>query len=144
MHHTLRSITERDYAWLWALKRQTMRAYVEEMWGDWDEELQENFFRKNFSPETMRAIVIEGRDAGLLHVEYHADEIFLANIQIAPEFQNHGVGAAVVRGIVADAQQRRLPVRLQVLKSNSRARRLYERLGFKLIDETASHWVMKT
>lgn len=144
MHHTLREITDADYEWLWALKREAMRRYVEAMWGEWDEELQEDFFRKNFFPDTMRAIVIDGRDAGLLHVERHPGEIFLANIQIAPDCQNHGIGTAVVREVLADARGAKLPVRLQVLKTNPRARRLYERLGFKLSDETTSHWVMRS
>ena len=143
MNYTLREVTEADYAWLWALKRQTIRPYVEEMWGEWDEPLQEEFFRKNFSTTTMRAIVVEGHDAGLLHLERAPGEIFLANIQIAPEFQNRGVGTAAVRDVLAEARTRGIPVRLQVLKTNHDARRLYERLGFALASETVSHWQLR-
>ena len=49
MRYTLREVTEADYAWLYALKRETMRCYVEETWGTWDDPFQEEFFRKNSS-----------------------------------------------------------------------------------------------
>jgi len=139
----LRPATEQDYAWLWSVKRLTMRPYVEQTWGGWDEEAQEEFFRENFVPANMRVIVVEGQDAGLLHVEREAGEIFLANIQLLPEFQNRGLGTAVVRGVLDEARAAGLPVRLQVLKPNRPARRLYERLGFAVIDETGTHLRMR-
>ena len=53
-------------------------------------------------------------------------------------------GPSIVREVIADARRLGLPVRLQVLKTNPRARQLYERLGFRLFDETTSHWIMRT
>jgi ribosomal protein S18 acetylase RimI-like enzyme len=140
---SFRPSTAQDYAWLWALKRLTMRPYVEQMWSGWDDDAQEEFFRANFNPATIRVIVVDGRDVGLLHVEREPAEIFLANIQLLPEFQNRGLGSAVVRSVLADAEAHRLPVRLQVLKSNRAARRLYERLGFQLTGETSTHYLLR-
>lgn len=40
------------------------------------------------------------------------------------------------------ASARGLPTRLQVLKVNP-ARSLYERLGFELVEETQTHYVMQ-
>ena len=139
MNHVLRAVTAADYPWLWALKRETMRPYVEQTWGGWEEKVQEEFFRRNFVPANMRAIVIDGHDAGLLNVERGPSEVFLANIQIAPAYQNRGVGTAVVRGVMAEAHAAGLPVRLQVLKANRPARRLYERLGFLVTEQTGTH-----
>lgn len=144
MQFALRAVTEEDYAWLWALKRQTMQPYVEETWGGWDEAAQEGFFREHFVPANMRVITVGGRDAGLLHIEREATVMFLANIQILPEFQNRGLGTAVVRIVLDDARARGMPVRLQVLKTNPAARRLYERLGFQVTDLSGSHWQMRT
>ncbi|HEX2852467.1 MAG TPA: N-acetyltransferase [Opitutaceae bacterium] len=144
MEFALRAVTEEDYAWLWALKRQTMQPYVEQTWGGWDEATQESFFRAHFVPALMQVITVGGRDAGLLHVEPEPAALFLANIQILPEFQNHGVGTAVVRGVLNDARARGKPVRLQVLKTNHAARRLYEQLGFRVTDLSGPHWQMST
>jgi ribosomal protein S18 acetylase RimI-like enzyme len=144
MQFALRAATERDYAWLWALKRLTMQPYVERTWGGWDETAQESFFREHFVPANMRVIVCENRDVGLLHVEHEPGVVFLANIQILPEFQSRGLGTSVVGRVLADARGRGMPVRLQVLKTNPDARRLYERLGFQVTDLSGSHWQMRT
>ncbi|MEO6567772.1 MAG: N-acetyltransferase, partial [Opitutaceae bacterium] len=144
MQFTFRAASESDYAWLWQLKRLTMRTYVEAMWGGWDDAAQEDFFRRNFLPATIRVIVVDGQDVGLLHVERETEALFLANLQILPEFQNRGLGSAVVRRVIEEAHAMGLGVvRLQVLKSNQPARRLYERLGFELTQEGSMHDQMR-
>src|SRR4051794_9885795 len=102
LEFTLRAASEDDYPWLWALKRLTMRPYVEQMWGGWDDKAQEDFFRRNFEPANVRVIVVEGQDVGLLHVEREPAALFLANVQVLPEFQNRGLGSAVVRHVIEE------------------------------------------
>ena len=140
---SLRAATAGDYRWLWELKRRTMRPYVEQTWGSWDDRAQEDFFRRSFNSTAVQLIVLDRADVGLLHVEREARELFLANIQVLPEFQNRGLGAAVVRTVMESARSLRLPVRLQVLKVNTSARRLYERLGFVLVGETPAHAMLR-
>ena len=141
--HTLRFATARDYQWLWELKRLTMRPYVELTWGYWDDALQEEFFRKNFSSNTVQIISVDGGDAGLLNVERETDGIFLANLQIHPSFQNRGLGSAVLRELLESAAVLHIPVRLQVLRVNVAACRLYERFGFSIYSETPTHRLMR-
>lgn len=140
---TLRPATERDYAWLWEIKRTTMRPYVELTWGGWDEEAQERFFRQHFQPGAIEVIEVDGKKAGLLNLERERGEIFLANIQLHPEFQNQGLGRAVVSSVLESASSLRLPVRLQVLKVNTRARDFYARLGFQVYGENLTHLLMR-
>lgn len=142
MPHSLRAVSDADYLWLWALKRTTMKAYVEQTWGPWDDAAQAARFRQNFQPLHVHVIVSGGEDAGLLHVERNPGEIFLVNIQIAPEFQNRGLGTEVMHSLLAEARREKLPLRLQVLKVNP-ARRLYERIGFAVTGETATHYQMR-
>jgi GNAT superfamily N-acetyltransferase len=140
--YALRPVTEDDFAWLWALKQRTMRAYVEQTWGAWDDGVQDIFFRQGFFPDKLRIIVAAGRDAGLLEVERLSNEIFLKRIEIAPEFQGRGLGSAVIGALAAEARAARLPLRLQVLRVNP-ARRLYARLGLRAVGETATHVQMQ-
>jgi ribosomal protein S18 acetylase RimI-like enzyme len=140
---TLRPATEADFRWLWELKRATMRGYVEQTWGAWDDHAQEDFFRSTYASDTIQVVEVGARAAGLLHVEHHADAIFLANIQIAPEFQNRGLGTAVIVALLEVAGRLRRPVRLQVLKVNTAAQRLYTRLGFDCTAETSTHQIMR-
>jgi ribosomal protein S18 acetylase RimI-like enzyme len=67
----------------------------------------------------------------------------LADIEIAPEFRGQGLGTAVLLEFIADTERRRLSASLQVLKINP-VRRLYERLGFQIVGETDTHYLMST
>lgn len=143
MEFVLRPATPADYRWLWELKRDTMRIYVEQTWGSWEDDAQEAFFRRSYSPDKIQLIMVDGQRAGLLHLEREPDAIFLANIQIHSDFQGRGLGTAVIRSLLQTAQSLRTSVRLQVLKVNSGAQRLYTRLGFIVSGETHTHRMMR-
>ena len=101
-------------------------------WGEWNEELQGRMFTHWFEPAQFQIVVVDGQDVGLISVERRPAQLFLATIEILPEYQNRGVGSAVLMAVLAQAQAEGLPVGLQVLKVNP-ARRLYERLGFSVV-----------
>lgn len=136
----LRPATPGDYDFLYRLHIAAMRSIVAQIWG-WDDAWQERHFAAHFEPMLSRIIVMDGEDVGVVAVVWGEAEGFLANIEILPEYQGRGLGAAVVRGIIAEADARGLPVRLQVLKINP-ALRLYERLGFLPTGETETHYLM--
>ena len=136
MNFTLRPARAEDCDWLLALRTATMREYVEQTWGFWDEAAQRARFHDPLERANMHVIVAGGRDAGLLHVERNAGGVFLANIQIEPGLQNRGLGTAVIRRLLAEAQAGAAPVRLEVLTVNRAARELYARLGFVISTET--------
>jgi ribosomal-protein-alanine N-acetyltransferase len=59
------------------------------------------------------------------------DEVHINNVAMRPQFRAQGIGTALLQHVFAEA--RRLGARratLEVRASNTRARRLYERLGF--------------
>lgn len=140
-HWSLRPATEDDFELQWELHRTTMRDYIEQTWG-WDDEQQLKFQRERFVPEQMQVIQVDGEDAGLLLVQRRDDAIVLASIKIAPEHQSRGVGSQIIEEILAEAEERGLPVELRVLKVNP-ARGLYERLGFAVVEETETHYRMR-
>ena len=119
-----------------------MRAYVEQTWGQWNESEQKIWFSKKFSPEAACIIVVGGQDAGRLEVGRTPTEWVLGTIEILPEFQGKGIGSAVIAGLQTEARGARLPLRLQVLKTNPRARQLYVSLGFRPKGETITHYLM--
>ncbi|MEZ4516439.1 MAG: N-acetyltransferase [Chloroflexota bacterium] len=51
-------------------------------------------------------------------------------IEIAPPFQDQGLGSKIIRDLQTQAQDQQKPLTLHVLKANQSARHLYERLGF--------------
>jgi len=137
---TLRPATLDDKEFLWRLHRETMRQYVDQTWG-WEDSWQRQRFEENFNPTSIQIIECERQPVGLMRLERRDDEIFLSLIEIAPEFQNRGIGSQLIRELFRECDSTRRPMRLFVLKVNP-ARRLYERLGFVCVEETATHYIM--
>ncbi|CUS02269.2 conserved protein of unknown function [Candidatus Promineifilum breve] len=132
--YTLRPATEADYDFLYALHCAAIREYVEPIWG-WHEEWQAEYFRRKFNPNGRRVIEVEGHDAGVLVIEERPDELYLALIELLPGYQGRGIGTMIVTSLLDQAQNRGMPVTLDVLETNQPARRLYERLGFRLVGQ---------
>jgi ribosomal protein S18 acetylase RimI-like enzyme len=138
----LRPATAADRDRLYAFHRAAMRDVVERSWG-WVEAEQRARFNGRFDPAAFAFIVVGGRDVGVLSVHDRAGELYVENVQIAPEEQSRGVGTAVMRSILARAAALGSAVTLQVLKANVRARQLYERLGFYATGEDDVHVRMR-
>ncbi len=138
----LRAATDRDAAFVYALRKAGLRKYVAQIWG-WDEAFQASRFRERFDPGRYQVVVVAGRDVGAVAIEWRNDEVFLADIEILPAWRRQGLGTGIIGAVLEEARRRRLPATLQVLKGNP-ARRLYERLGFRVVEETRSHYRMST
>lgn len=137
MRISLRSTSPEDREFLWNLHRDTMREYVEEVWG-WDEAWQRERFLERFDPDERRIVELDGVSVGAIQVDRQADHIFLKNLHITPSHQNRGVGTQLIESLIEEADEREVPLRLQVLKVNP-SRRLYERLGFIETGATETH-----
>lgn len=72
---------------------------------------------------------------GVLKLSRTNHDWHLHQIQILPSYQGNGIGQTVLRAVLAAAKREGVPVSLTVFHENP-ARRLYERLGFKLFTET--------
>ncbi len=138
MQIELRQIETSDFDFLWQLHNAALKDYVAQTWG-WDENRQRENFIKTFNPSEGKIIVVEGKDAGYLWVIEKELEVLLASIRLLPELQNHGIGSKIIRDLLENSEK---PIRLQVLKVNP-ARRLYERMGFKICGETATHFILR-
>jgi ribosomal protein S18 acetylase RimI-like enzyme len=139
----LRAATPADAQFLFALHRATMREVIEGTWGPWNEAWQRAHFASRFHPPGVSVITAEGRDVGTLWLDRGPAEIYVVEIQVAPEMQGRGIGSAVLRRVLAEGAASARPVTLQVLRVNVRARRLYERLGFAMTGEADPHVLMR-
>lgn len=135
---SLRAASEADRPFCWQLLQESMKPYVAATWG-WDEADQLARFEAAFDPRTAQIIEIDDHAVGLLQVDFSSTPVRLLNIQLAPSFQGRGVGRGIIRVVLEQAGGR--GVWLQVLKVNP-AKRLYERMGFRPIEETETHWQM--
>jgi ribosomal protein S18 acetylase RimI-like enzyme len=140
--YALRPAGDPDFQFLYELHEATMRDYVDATWG-WDDQYQLEAFRKAFAPTSLSIVIVDGADNGMIAVEPRAADVFLGAIEIHPRVQRRGVGAALVRRVIEEADARHVPVVLRVLKVNVGARRLYQRLGFVVVGETETHYDMR-
>ena len=138
---SLRPATAEDCDFLYDLHRAAMQQYVALTWG-WDEAWQRDYFQQHFNPEECQMITFQGRDVGALSVRKGQTEVSLNFIEVLPEYQNQGIGTAIIQSILEEAHHTSQPVGLQVLKVNP-ARALYGRLGFLTTGETATHYLMR-
>ncbi len=99
-----------------------------------DRTAQESGFRQQWNAAQVRIIKLDGAKVGWLQIIPGEDALFVAQIFVARPFQRNGIGTVVMKKLIADAERDHQPVLLDVVKINP-ARRLYERLGFRVTDE---------
>lgn len=138
MELTFRQIKDEDFEFLRRLHRAALKDYIAQTWG-WDEEFQAQRFRKEFNIQDGKIIVADGEDAGFLCVKEKETETVLVSIRLMPDHQNKGIGTWIIKDLLAKSEG---CVTLWVLKVNP-ARKLYERLGFTIEEETETHFFMK-
>jgi GNAT superfamily N-acetyltransferase len=139
----LRPAVEADREFLFDLHRATMRPMIERTWGVWEEAWQRAHFDARFDPSAIFVLTVDGRDVGTVWLDRRPAELYVAELQVTPALQGAGLGTAMLRRVIAEAAEAGLPVTLQVLEANVRARRLYERLGFRAIGSVAPHVLMR-
>ena len=136
-----RQATEEDFDFLFAMHIATMKVYVDQIWG-WDDAFQESLFRERYIPAQIQVITVDGKDIGMISLEERTDDVFLRVIEILPTHQGQGIATRIIQQIIDGAASKQKPVILSVLKVNP-AKGLYERLGFSVIEETDTHFIMK-
>jgi ribosomal protein S18 acetylase RimI-like enzyme len=130
-----------DRDWLYDLHKQTLKPYAELVYG-WDKTQQREMFVARFSKGTDYLILLGDTRAGMVSYAEDAEDIRILRIEILPELQRQGIGTAVVGRIIDMAREAAKSVSLRVLRVNP-ARRLYERLGFRVTSETETHYYLK-
>ena len=139
--YALRIASHADFDFLYRLYIASMKEYVEKTWG-WNETFQDELFKNHFDVSKYQIIIHNNDDVGMLSVEDKEEEIFLARIQILPEFQRRGIGRAIITDLINFSKEKNLSLSLRVLRVNP-AKQLYDRLGFVVTGETETHYLMK-
>lgn len=135
-----RQACESDYQWLYELKVAAMHAYVDQIYG-WNDAVQKEFFNSGFNPSNITVITLDGLDAGMFELTKDEGGYFLKRIEIHPSFHNKGIGSYIIQEILSQAASEGENVELTVFKINP-AQNLYKRLGFEVVNETATHYKM--
>lgn len=117
---------------------------------DWDEAQKMAFLRSQFEaqsaqyharfPDAEYSVVLhQGRPVGRFWIGRTPEQIRLLDIAILPDFQNQGVGAALLKSLLAESEATAKPLRHMVFKMNTAALRFYERFGFSPIEDVGAY-----
>lgn len=95
---------------------------------------QDRHYRAHFPDARFDVVERGGVPIGRLIVERTEDEIRLLDIALLPEHRGAGAGSALLRELLAEAAASSKRVTIHVERANP-ARRLYERLGFRVEED---------
>jgi GNAT superfamily N-acetyltransferase len=126
---------EEDFEPLLALRVDVMREHLERVFR-YKPSRARRIFREHFDEPGMRLILVGDEIIGCVGFRIAADEIKLDSFYLDRRHHNTGLGTAILKVLLAEADALRLPVRLEVL-TGSGADRLYLRHGFVKVSEDA-------
>lgn len=150
MSHRLRPTTPEDREFLLAVYGSVREAELAV--ADWPPggkeafvaqqfDAQDRYYREYYAGASFDVIEVDGEPAGRLYVDRWPVEIRIVDIAIAPAFRGRGIGTALLRELIAEAEASERSLTIHVEQGNP-ARRLYQRLGFVPVAERGFHTLM--
>ena len=145
---------DEDYEFVYEVKKNAYRKYVEKNWGSWNEEEQRKYFDNLITNVKNNAFIImyEETKIGFYNGEIISNGNYeIENICIIPHYQNKGIGSKILKSKLVfcpkTLNQKReenkdRDIVIQYFKQNP-VGKLYERLGFTPNGETEFHYRMK-
>jgi ribosomal protein S18 acetylase RimI-like enzyme len=103
---------------------------------------QDRWYREHYHAATYDVIVIDGQPAGRLYVYRGDAEVRIVDIALLPEQRGSGVGGALLRELLAEADAAGKRVTIHVERLNP-ALRLYERLGFTVAEDKGVYLLLE-
>lgn len=122
-------MTSEDDTFVESVYFETQRWIIEALFRWRGDEVERAKFSQSYDPNNTQVIEVDGEDAGWLTVQRVREHIQLDSIYLTRKWQGIGIGTALIRGLIAEANEAQVPLRLSTAKINP-SRLLYERLGF--------------
>ena len=144
MEYSFRDCKLEDFEFLFELKKQNFKWYVEKIWG-WDDDVQREWLKRDLDKtiKHKKIIVVEGKDIGVYSTTITENNDFLIEeISLIKEFHNKGIGTNILNEQLSINNIKKIRTILQVFKDNL-AKNLYERIGFSIYNETETHYQME-
>jgi len=105
--------------------------------GSWNEDERRASLRRSYKTAEISVITLNGSDIGWMQVSERDTDYNLAQIQLLDEHCGNGIGTHLIGDLIGRAQREGKTVSLSAIRTN-RAIKLYERLGFRVIDPDAT------
>ena len=139
---TTRNAEPDEVEFAFVVTEAAMRSYVEQTWGEWKAAWQREHHVASFEAEPHEVVLVGTVRAGILVVCETPTHLQLEKLYVLPEFQNQGIGAALLEQVLRRGRAASKPVCLRVLTVNTSAQRFYARHGFRITECTAERCIM--
>lgn len=103
---------------------------------------QHQHYREHYADAAFGIVLVGGEPAGRLYVARWPGEFRIVDLALLPEYRDRGIGGGILRDLQAEAAAAGKPLRIHVEIFNP-ARRLYERLGFRTIEDKGVYHFME-
>ena len=100
---TLKRNNQEEINFIYALKKECYKKYVEEYWKEWNEEIQKKLFERYIKENGrhIKIITLKGEKIGFFDGKILENSTFrIENVFIIKEYQNKGIGTAVSNEIL--------------------------------------------
>lgn len=105
--------------------------------------LQREHYNKHYAATTEFSVIeVDAERAGRLYVARWPREIRIVDIALLPAYRGRGIGARLLRSLLAEGADSGRSVSIHVERANP-ALRLYERLGFVFVEERGVYFFME-
>ena len=144
MKYSFRNCTLDDFDFLFNLKKDNFKLYVDKIWG-WNDNDQKHRLMQDLNEhlEHKRIIIVDGKPIGVYVVHITDDgDLFINEISILKEYQNKKKKKKILENQLEENRKKGIRTILQVFKDNP-AKKLYESLGFTVYGETETHYQME-
>lgn len=102
-------------------------------------EMQQASYAASFPSAELYIVELHRQAIGKLMVSTGDDHLLVIDIALMGEMRGKGYGSALLRALKNHAADCGLHLQLSVDQHNTRAKKLYLDLGFRLVDSSATH-----
>jgi ribosomal protein S18 acetylase RimI-like enzyme len=95
---------------------------------------QHAHYQEHFAGAAFDVVLVDGQPAGRLYVARWPGEIRIIDVAILPAFRNRRLGTRLLTSLLKEAEAAHKPLTIHVERLNP-ALRLYERLGFRTVED---------
>ena len=137
------SATQKDYDFARMAHHQSYKDMVIRQFGSWDDKLQDDFFDKTWHRYPHAIIEVNNERCGYCSIQNEEKILWVRELVICLDYQNKGIGSSLLKKFIQRGKLEEIHVQLNVMKANSGAKRLYEKLGFQIYGENDTHYLMR-
>jgi ribosomal protein S18 acetylase RimI-like enzyme len=99
-------------------------------------------YRQHYYDADFLVMERDGERVGRLYLHWLNDDLRIVDIALMPSSRGHGIGREILEALMEDAAAKGCSVSIHV-EINNPALRLYQRLGFRHVDEHGMYLLMQ-